>query len=70
MNSKICHNYGSDHIKEPYAMSLQRFKELYDLMLGYITEMLNGIELVEVLRNIGFTDEEIAYEGFEIEEEI
>ena len=49
-------------------MTAERKDELYNAMLGYITEMLNGIELVEVLHNIGFTDEEITYEGFEITE--
>ena len=50
-------------------MTAERKDELYNAMLGYITEMLNGVELVEMLRNIGFTDEEIVYEGFEIEED-
>ena len=50
-------------------MTAERKNELYDAMLGYITEFVNGSELVEVLRAVGFTDEEIIEEGFEIEED-
>lgn len=48
-------------------MTPERIKELYDRMLNYITEFTDGVELVEMLRGIGFTDEEIAYEGFDVE---
>lgn len=77
----ICHNCGCDPTKEPYAMeathcpmcghtksmSSKRIKELYDNMLDHISELVSGSDLVDTLHAIGFTDEEIIFEGFEIE---
>ena len=48
---------------------LERKHELFERMISYITAYTNGYESVEILRDIGFTDEEIIEEGFEIEEE-
>lgn len=49
-----------------FGMSSQRIKELYDNMLDHISELVSGSDLVDTLHAIGFTDEEIIYEGFEI----
>ena len=83
MNNNICPNCGCDPTKEPYAMeathcpmcgynfgmSPKRTQELYNNMLDHISELVSGSDLVDTLHAIGFTDEEIVYEGFEIEEE-
>lgn len=37
---------------------------LYDRMLNHISEMVSGSDLVDTLHAIGFTDDEIAEEGF------
>ena len=47
-------------------MMTERVKELYDNMLNHISELVGGSDLVDTLRAIGFTDEEILAEGFEI----
>lgn len=49
-------------------MTNERIKELYDNMLNHISEMVNGNDLVDTLRAIGFTDKEIAAEVFDIDE--
>jgi hypothetical protein len=83
MNTNICPNCGCNPTKEPYAMeathcpmcgynfgmSPKRTQELYDNMLFHISELVSGSDLVDTLHAIGFTDEEIMAEGFEIEEE-
>ena len=48
-------------------MTNERIKELYDNMLNHISELVSASDLVDTLRAIGFTDEEILAEGFEIE---
>lgn len=50
-------------------MTTERVQELYDNMLNHISELVSGSDLVDTLRAIGFTDEEIIKEGFKIEEE-
>ena len=55
--------------KFPANTSPQRVQELYDNMLNHISELVGGSDLADTLRAIGFTDEEIIAEGFEIEEE-
>jgi hypothetical protein len=50
-------------------MTNERIKELYNNMLFHICELVDGNDLVDTLRTIGFTDEEITYEGIYIEEE-
>lgn len=76
----VCPNCGFNPQEEPYCMELThcpkcgyvfgqsptRIKELYDNMLDHISELVDGSDLVDTLRAIGFTDEEIAEEGFEI----
>lgn len=79
----ICPNCGCNPTKEPYAMnathcpmcgdvfnemSHERMTELYCNMINHISELVSGSDLVDTLRAIGFTDEEIIAEGFEIEE--
>ncbi len=50
------------HMK-PKEISLKRKAELFDEMLGYLTEVVGDKqELSNVLRNIGFTEEEIGIE--------
>jgi hypothetical protein len=49
--------------------SPQRVQELYDNMLNHISELVSRSDLVDTLHAIGFTDEEIIAEGFEIWEE-
>lgn len=76
----ICPNCGFNPQNEPYCMepthcpkcgySPTRIKELYDNMLAHISELVSGADLIDTLRAIGFTDEEIINEGFEIEEGI
>lgn len=56
-------------IEEEITMTNARIKELYDNMLNHISELVSGADLVDTLHAIGFTDEEIKAEGFEIEEE-
>lgn len=51
-------------------MTNARTKELYYNMLDHISELVSGNDLVDTLRAIGFTDEEIAEEGFMDEETI
>ena len=46
-------------------MTHERMKTLYDGMLDYITEVVNKEDVEDVLRNIGFTYDEIHDEGFE-----
>lgn len=80
----VCQNCGCDPTKEPYAMEIthcpmcgetftemshERMIKLYGNMLDYISELVSGSDLVDTLRAIGFTDEEIIFEGFDIEEE-
>ena len=78
----ICPNCGFNPANEPYCMeathcpkcgyifgSLPRIIELYNNMLDYISELVSSCDLVDALRAIGFTDEEIIAEGFEIEGE-
>jgi hypothetical protein len=55
--------------EEEITMTNARIKELYDSMLNHISELVSGADLVDTLHAIGFTDEEIKAEGFEIEEE-
>jgi hypothetical protein len=50
-------------------MTNERKLELYDHMLDHISELVSGADLVDTLHCIGFTDEEIAEEGFAVEEE-
>lgn len=50
-------------------MTHERMETLYDNMLFHISELVSGSDLVDTLHCIGFTDEEIIAEGFEIEEE-
>lgn len=78
---RICPNCGFDPTKEPYVMETthcpkcgwnfdmtpQRMRELYDNMLFHISELVSGSDLVDTLHCIGFTNEEIAAEGFEID---
>lgn len=50
-----------------FFMTERRKADLYDDMLGYITELISDSEeLVKVLKSIGFSDKEIAYEGLEV----
>lgn len=78
----VCPNCGFNPQDEPYCIETHcpkcgymfgkaptRIKELYDNMLDHISELVSGTDLVDTLRAIGFTDEEIVAEGFEIEEE-
>lgn len=51
-----------------FGMTPKRTQELYDNMLNHISELVSGTDLVDTLHTVGFTDEEIAAEGFEIEE--
>lgn len=84
MKNNICPNCGCNPTKDPYAMAVthcpmcghifgemshERMTELYGNMLDYISELVSGSDLVDTLRAIGFTDDEILAEGFEIEEE-
>ena len=49
---------------KPKVISLKRKAELFDEMLGYLTEVVSDKqELENVLRNISFTDDEIKIEG-------
>lgn len=45
----------------------KRKEALYDAMLNHISELVSGSDLVDTLHAIGFTDEEIAEEGFSTE---
>lgn len=45
-------------------MTNARKTELYYNMLDHISELVSGNDLVDTLRAIGFTDKEIAEEGF------
>ena len=79
----ICPNCGFNPANEPYVMeathcpkcgyifgmSLQRMQELYNNMLYHISELVSDSDLVDTLHAIGFTDDEIIAEGFEIEED-
>lgn len=50
-----------------YVMRECRKAELYDKLLSYLSEMISSPEeLVNVLRGIGFRDEEIEYEGLSV----
>ena len=50
-----------------FVMTEWRKAELYDGLLGYLSEMISDkSELVNVLKNIGFSDQEIAFEGLEV----
>lgn len=50
-------NYG-------FIISESRKAELYDNLLGYLVELIHDDdELVHVLKNMGFSDEELKYEG-------
>ena len=50
-----------------YVMKEYRKAELYDKLLGYLSEMISSPdELVDTLRSIGFKDEEIEYEGLSV----
>lgn len=50
-----------------FVMKEWRKADLYDGLLGYMTEMISdSSELVHVLKKIGFTDQEIAFEGLEV----
>lgn len=50
-----------------YVIKESRKAELYDALLGYLSEMISSPEeLVDVLRAIGFKDEEIEYEGLSV----
>lgn len=78
-----CPNCGCDPTKDPYAMELthcpkcgynfdmshERMTELYSNMLNHISELVSGSDLIDTLHAIGFTDAEIAREGFAIAEE-
>ena len=67
-----CPNCGFNPQDEPYCMepthcpkcgySPKRIKELYDNMLTHISELVSGSDLIDTLRAIGFTDEEIEEE--------
>lgn len=48
-------------------MTNERIKELYDNMLNHISELVSGDDLILTLRCIGFTDAEIAGEGFDLD---
>ena len=50
-------------------MPTERTQELYNNMLNHISELVSGSDLMDTLHAIGFTDEEIIAEGFEIENE-
>jgi hypothetical protein len=54
---------------EEFKMTNERMNELYNNMLNHISELVSGSDLVDALHAIGFTDEEIIAEGFNIEEE-
>lgn len=85
MDKNICPKCGCDPTKEPYCMepthcpmcgyifpykmSPERVKELYDNMLEYISELVSPCDLINTLHVIGFTDEEIKYESFNIKED-
>lgn len=49
-------------------VSDERKLELYEHMLGYLFELVNVSELINVLHNIGFTDDEIQAEGLIVNE--
>lgn len=49
-------------------MPTERMQKLYDSMLNHISELVSGSDLLDMLRAIGFTDEEIIAEGFNIKE--
>jgi hypothetical protein len=79
---KKCPNCGFNPEQEPYCMeathcpkcgynfgmSPKRTQELYDNMLFHISELVSGSDLVDTLHAIGFTDEEIASEGFDVDD--
>lgn len=47
-------------------ISEQRKADLYDGLLGYLSEMISDKdELVSVLKNIGFSNQEITFEGLD-----
>lgn len=48
--------------------SEKRRRELFEKMLGHLTELAKGRDLRDTLHGIGFTDAEIAFAGVEIEE--
>ena len=41
-------------------MTNERQRELFDNLIYHISELVSGCDLVDTLRAIGFTDEEIA----------
>ena len=50
-----------------FVMKEWRKADLYGGLLGYLSEMISdNSELVNVLKNIGFSDQEIAFEGLEV----
>lgn len=49
-------------------MTNARTKELYYGLLDHISELVSGNDLIDTLHAIGFTDKEIAEEGFMEEE--
>lgn len=51
------------------GMSNERTKELYNNMLDYIVESVGKSNAIDVLRAIGFTDEEIIVRGLRIGKE-
>lgn len=66
MDATHCSMCGSTF--EGAEMTYSRMQELYNNMLNHITELVSGSDRVDTLRAIGFSDEEIAAEGFTIEE--
>lgn len=50
-----------------FVMKEWRKAELYDGLLGYLSELISESSgLVNVLKHIGFSDQEIAFEGLEV----
>ncbi len=50
-----------------FVMKEWRKAELYDGLLGYLSDLISeSSELVNVLKHIGFRDQEIAFEGLEV----
>ena len=50
-----------------FVMKEWRKADLYEGLLGYLSEMISDqSELVSVLKKIGFSDQEIAFEGLEV----
>lgn len=55
-------NIRGEKANQTYVISDKRKVELYDSMLGYLTQLYDEEKLVDMLRSMGFTDAELETE--------